>query len=507
MALTKISYSMVTGAPLNVLDYGADPTGASDSRAACQAAINAAKAIGTSVYFPAGSYLIRSTTGPDSKDNGLVVPYTNPNDTANRVKLIGDGASTILKAGDNNMIVVRWSDSHCSMQGFSIDGNSKTDVWALGVVPQDMTQTTSLTFQTYNEFTDLYILGCAEGIAMRCGPDVGGADSGCWYNSFINVFIYYCTRGIWMMDCPVGSSGTNRNYFTNMRIGQFTNTGVQIDDGGTNVFMQLHIEGVNTGTSPNTTPTAVKIKQTGASGADNNTNTFFGCMFEANTRSLENANAYSEFYGCAFGAPYTMLLTQNPKVLIGDDASICPQFAPGYVFQTNGQLPGISNQALYLQFGRIEFPASPNPTTDPNVLDDYEEGTWTPTLAASSMAGQTYAFQRGRYVKIGRTVAIWGEVQLSGYSNSGTNYLRMAGLPFASDATAGAATAPIALIYAALTGGTTGRLPRGVIGTGQTECSFIEQDADGQPVATFMQGTRLTTSSSFSISGVYQTAS
>lgn len=57
MALTKVSYAMITGAPINVLDYGADSTGATDSTLAIQAAINA----GEAVFFPVGSYLISST--------------------------------------------------------------------------------------------------------------------------------------------------------------------------------------------------------------------------------------------------------------------------------------------------------------------------------------------------------------------------------------------------------------------------------------------------------------
>ena len=31
MSFTKVSYFMIIGAPVNVLDYGADPTGATDS--------------------------------------------------------------------------------------------------------------------------------------------------------------------------------------------------------------------------------------------------------------------------------------------------------------------------------------------------------------------------------------------------------------------------------------------------------------------------------------------
>lgn len=340
-------FDFMTTAQINDVQSRA---GTIDVRLACQNAIDAAKSLGSAVHFPSGTYLINGVSGNDSKLTGLLIPYTNANSTANRVKLVGDGASTVLKAGSNNMIVVRWSDNHCSMQGFSIDGNSKTGAWALGLVPQDMTQTSTVTFQLYNEFTDIYITGCDEGIAMRTGPDVGGTDSGCWYNSFINVFIIFTKRGVWLMDCPVGSSGVNRNYFTNMRIGQQVNTGVQIDDGGTNVFTQVHMEGVQTGTSPNATPTAIKIKQTGASGADNNTNVFYGCMLEANTRSLENANAYSEFYGCSFGAPYLMVLTQNPKVMIGDDASLAPQFLPGFLYQSNSQIAGVPNNTIWPTF-------------------------------------------------------------------------------------------------------------------------------------------------------------
>lgn len=54
MSLTKASYSMINGAPVNVLDYGADPTGATSS----QAAFVAALATGKSVYVPAGTYLV-----------------------------------------------------------------------------------------------------------------------------------------------------------------------------------------------------------------------------------------------------------------------------------------------------------------------------------------------------------------------------------------------------------------------------------------------------------------
>lgn len=57
MSLTKATYSMIEGAPVNVLDYGADPTGVANSTAAIQAAINAAlNSIDGVVFFPSGIY-------------------------------------------------------------------------------------------------------------------------------------------------------------------------------------------------------------------------------------------------------------------------------------------------------------------------------------------------------------------------------------------------------------------------------------------------------------------
>ena len=56
MPLTKATYSMVQGAPVNVLDYGADPTGATSSLQAFKDAVS--DAAGRSMYIPAGTYLI-----------------------------------------------------------------------------------------------------------------------------------------------------------------------------------------------------------------------------------------------------------------------------------------------------------------------------------------------------------------------------------------------------------------------------------------------------------------
>lgn len=85
----------------------------------------------------------------------------------------------------------------------------------------------------------------------------------------------------------------------------------------------------------------------------------------------------------------------------------------------------------------ITFPATQSASTDANTLDDYEEGTWTPTVSGSSTAGTgTYSTQVGTYTKIGRQVTINCWVAWSAHTGSGN--LQITNLPFTSNSTANA---------------------------------------------------------------------
>jgi hypothetical protein len=68
MALTKVSYSMIKGSPINVLDYGAVGDGVADDTTAIQNALTAISATRPALYFPAGTYKI--TAGLNVTANG-----------------------------------------------------------------------------------------------------------------------------------------------------------------------------------------------------------------------------------------------------------------------------------------------------------------------------------------------------------------------------------------------------------------------------------------------------
>jgi hypothetical protein len=79
--------------------------------------------------------------------------------------------------------------------------------------------------------------------------------------------------------------------------------------------------------------------------------------------------------------------------------------------------------------GGIKFPPTQVASADANTLDDYEEGTFTPTVIGSTTAGTaSYTSQAARYTKCGRLVHF--ELYLFWASGTGTGDLVITGLPF-----------------------------------------------------------------------------
>jgi hypothetical protein len=99
----------------------------------------------------------------------------------------------------------------------------------------------------------------------------------------------------------------------------------------------------------------------------------------------------------------------------------------------------------------ITFPATQSASSDANTLDDYEEGTWTPTVTNMTTTGSpTYG---GKYIKIGQQVTIWFYSTNSSATYASTaNSTNVTGLPFACAIPGGAATLTVGV---AINGNTT----------------------------------------------------
>ena len=81
----------------------------------------------------------------------------------------------------------------------------------------------------------------------------------------------------------------------------------------------------------------------------------------------------------------------------------------------------------------ITFPATAVAASDPNTLDDYEEGTWTPTISNTGYT-YTYSNQTGTYTKVGRTVTLSWRVVVTARSGSASGGLPIVSIPFTSSA-------------------------------------------------------------------------
>ena len=98
----------------------------------------------------------------------------------------------------------------------------------------------------------------------------------------------------------------------------------------------------------------------------------------------------------------------------------------------------IASAALPLGSGQITFPATANPSAGANVLDDYEEGVWTPALTFDTPGNLSVAYNilQGSYTKIGNIVRADFFYNTATFTHTtAAGAARLTGLPFAACAT------------------------------------------------------------------------
>jgi hypothetical protein len=96
----------------------------------------------------------------------------------------------------------------------------------------------------------------------------------------------------------------------------------------------------------------------------------------------------------------------------------------------------ITNGSGIASVNGIQFPATQSASADANTLDDYEEGTWTPVLTASTSGTITTTDRSGTYTKVGNIVTVQGYFNVASVSSPVGDF-RVGGLPFTINATHG----------------------------------------------------------------------
>ena len=107
MSLTKVSFSMIEGNAVNIVDYGATGDGATNDAAAIQAALNALEFEGGGtlvVPWPAVSYNL-GVTGIDIPSYVSVVCLGNPGITTNNAQFVYSGTDAAIRMKDGEGVL------------------------------------------------------------------------------------------------------------------------------------------------------------------------------------------------------------------------------------------------------------------------------------------------------------------------------------------------------------------------------------------------------------------
>lgn len=414
MALTKARNSIIKNAPFNVVDYGADQAGVSDSTVAIQAAIDAAIIAKGSVFLPTGRYKISSSLiiteeisfcGEGSRQS-IIVLYTSSTTTP----------AIIVDVRDNSSFV------GARIGSFGIEANGGS---ARGVGLRVQTANTNSAVSNC-VFEEMYITHVTIGISMtgviymstfRNITISGNVDSYGWYVTTLKEVIYNSYE-----DLEVTAVNDNAwaYYFGPAASSQFRNLtadGCCYFAGAYTRVQGLTVEGIYANVTPSTA--AITINQ-------------ISHLSDVALITIPNSK-------CSQGINITSANTEVSGVRFPDSGAGNQPNTP--VIWGAGQSGVLSNVRLdraavnklevamseSTMSGFLIFDCSAS-LTDRNLT--YYEGVWTPSFTTWTTAPNISA---ARYIRVGNLVTVF----LNFNGGSCVDYSSIAGLPFTASASVG----------------------------------------------------------------------
>ena len=329
-----------------MLDFGAVGDGSTDDTAAIQAALNANK----HVIVPIGTYLISSTV-------------TVPSQT--RLEFQGGLGNTSGVYPPAYFI----KKSTMTTAGITISSNGV--ITGGGLVCQNGNTGDGVAIIGNNCKLENFLVHAAGGVGVRVGTVSGNNCNSTELNHVTSQ--YNGSHGIYIHD-GTAASGANANAGTLLQCFAQNNGGDGIRIGHAfwvsvinclsevNTGWGLYLSGVANNTYP-------ECRWATIIGGDYNEGNVAGIIFDDSYMST--------FIGLDFNCLPT-------------NASSGLQGAAQRIF--------IGSRIVNVPIG-VTFPVAQSSSANPNTLDDYEEGTWTP-----AQSGVTFTAASGTYTKIGRLV-------------------------------------------------------------------------------------------------------
>ena len=180
--------------------------------------------------------------------------------------------------------------------------------------------------------------------------------------------------------------------------------------------------------------------------------------YDADTTKNDVANAFTENQSILNGLDSTLFLGKGAegadgvtKIKSYQSGADTDQLGLAFFVHTSGSGSSPTNEAMRIDHNLrldmvgggnillnsgagIDFSATGDGsgTASSELFDDYEEGTWTPTLGGSTgnPTGVGYTTQAGTYTKMGRQVTVNGRIGFTTFTGGSGNLL-MSGLPYA----------------------------------------------------------------------------
>lgn len=436
MSLTKVSYSMITGAAYNVLDFGADPTGTASSTSAFQLAV----ANGGVVYVPSGTYKLNSKLSLSTNNTTLWLaanatlnlsgvtatqsPFGNQIDvTANNCAIIGSGPSSLLQMASGspaNAIGLRHGNLF-TVRDITIDG--------------DKTAVTPFTDDTFGSAISIVCTN-AGGATTDARATIDGVYMKNFFHYGINIYGEQA-NGIKIVNCNIESMGVNAQAYSvgggivctrspsditiaNNVIKNCKDDGIFISSAGINVS--------------NYAITGNLIHQNGYSGSGSGIaiaeETQYGSIVGAGTSNVAitgnicTGNARDGVQLLVDTVGYIIYVTITGNTLEGNT------YAGLELGCTNTSPSIISN--VMVSGNQVAQNGSYQITSSPYVqLVEGVKLPFTPTISGTTTAGVgTYTSQDGSYVKVGNIVNF--ELDIGWTAHTGTGNILVNGFPYAS---------------------------------------------------------------------------